>query len=406
MHISIKIFLLLWSLVGRAYCSFGGSHDHSHDHDHSDDPHSGHFCWDISQWGEIFYKEIEIPCSDTNFEMKCRDVPKTVTEEVTDTVCDLELYTECKMREEPMPFSKTEETIEEFEKLSCTMVPEVQQHTKTRPNCRNETKWNCISDWVLNEQGEKVFQKVGNCIPMTWLNCTLEEYQVPFTIMRPNCTSDGTVCWKNCTTVPETKMMPNMECEIKSTTRCERVPRQVTKTITFKECGEEMIETKTAKKVKIPCQKKLHRKQCLLSQDAEEDQDSTPIDEDDASIELVRCADDPPGTEEGRLGVLKPQQRDEVKSESNPIPSYGLPSAPPLQEPVQTYKSVDTLYGAPPAAPREYERYTREYPSQTYQSSYQDAVPANLIRKRAVIKGEDAGSRYPRTTRFQVPGHL
>ena len=73
-----KIFLVFWSLVGRAYCSFGGSHDHSHGHDHSDDPHSGHFCWDISQWGEIFYKEIEIPCSDTNFEMKCRDVPKTV----------------------------------------------------------------------------------------------------------------------------------------------------------------------------------------------------------------------------------------------------------------------------------------------------------------------------------------
>ena len=137
--------------------------------------------------------------------------------------------------------------------------------------------------------------------------------------------------------------------------------------------------------------------------------------------------------------MLKPQQRDEVKSESNPIPSYGLPSAPPLQEPVQTYKNVDTLYGAPPAAPREYDYSSSRYPSQTYQSSYQDAVPANLIRKRAVIKGidlflevlplyhsiyiypnliityyriytlisaEDAGSRYPRTTRFQVPGHL
>ena len=73
---------------------------------------------------------------------------------------------------------------------------------------------------------------------------------------------------------------------IQSTTRCERVPRQVTKTITFKECGEEMIETKTAKKVKIPCQKKLHRKQCLLSQDAEEDQDSTPIDEGMVSFDL------------------------------------------------------------------------------------------------------------------------
>ena len=47
-----------------------------------------------------------------------------------------------------------------------------------------------------------------------------------------------------------------------------------------------MIETKTAKKVKIPCQKKLHRKQCLLSQDAEEDQDSTPIDEGMVSFDL------------------------------------------------------------------------------------------------------------------------
>ena len=50
---------------------------------------------------------------------------------------------------------------------------------------------------------------------MTWLNCTLEEYTVPFTIMRPNCTSDGNVCWKNCTAVPQTKMMPQMGCEVK-----------------------------------------------------------------------------------------------------------------------------------------------------------------------------------------------
>ena len=50
---------------------------------------------------------------------------------------------------------------------------------------------------------------------MTWLNCTLEEYTVPFTIMRPNCSSDGDVCWKNCTTVPDTKMMPQMNCEVK-----------------------------------------------------------------------------------------------------------------------------------------------------------------------------------------------
>ena len=84
------------------------------------------------------------------------NISTQVTETVTDTICDLELYTECKMSEDPMEFTKMEETIETFEKLACKMIPEVEHHTKTRPNCRNETKWNCISDWVLNEKGEKV----------------------------------------------------------------------------------------------------------------------------------------------------------------------------------------------------------------------------------------------------------
>ena len=60
------------------------------------------------------------------------------------------------MRWEPLEYDKMEEIIEEFEKMECTMIPEVEHHTKTRPNCHNETKWNCISDWVLNEKGEKV----------------------------------------------------------------------------------------------------------------------------------------------------------------------------------------------------------------------------------------------------------
>ena len=74
------------------------------------------------------------------------------------------------MNEEPMEYTKMEETIEEFEKLSCTMVPEVENHTKTRPNCRNETKWNCISDWVLNDRGEKVSKYVCRVSIIEYIN--------------------------------------------------------------------------------------------------------------------------------------------------------------------------------------------------------------------------------------------
>ena len=40
-----------------------------------------------------------------------------------------------------------------------------------------------------------------------------------------------------------------------------------------------MINDNFSKRIKIPCQKKIHRKQCLLSKDAEEDQGNNPSDE-------------------------------------------------------------------------------------------------------------------------------
>ena len=41
-----------------------------------------------------------------------------------------------------------------------------------------------------------------------------------------------------------------------------------------------MIEENITKRIKIPCQKKLHRKQCLQD-NAEENQNNTPDDEGD-----------------------------------------------------------------------------------------------------------------------------
>ena len=79
-----------------------------------------------------------------------------LTEDVTDTICDLQLYTDCKMRSDLITFDNTKERVRKFPKIDCIMVPAVEVHNKTRPKCFNETKWNCISDWVLNANGEKV----------------------------------------------------------------------------------------------------------------------------------------------------------------------------------------------------------------------------------------------------------
>ena len=50
---------------------------------------------------------------------------------------------------------------------------------------------------------------------MTWMNCTLETYEEPITIAKPNCTENGDVCWTDCSPVEDEHMVDHIECEVK-----------------------------------------------------------------------------------------------------------------------------------------------------------------------------------------------
>ena len=265
--------------------------------------------------------------------------------EVVDTICDVKLYTECNMRMDVKPYESTEPRINQWAPITCVPEVVVEMHNKTKPVCRNETKWNCISDWVLKPNGEKVarkarcqnngvhlllninifihlmsivfvelyesfviqvFEKVGDCTPMTWMNCTLEQIQVPFTTSKPNCTEGAPICWEDCSPIPDEREVDHFECtvevcrasnmpklthiiissmlsQIKYTayinflllqhiTTCESVPKLVSGTIKYEECWDEMIMEEMIKELKVPCQERLHRKQCLLSQEQGQDE--------------------------------------------------------------------------------------------------------------------------------------
>ena len=50
---------------------------------------------------------------------------------------------------------------------------------------------------------------------MTWMNCTLETYEEPITIAKPNCTENGDVCWTDCSPVEDEHMVDHIECDVK-----------------------------------------------------------------------------------------------------------------------------------------------------------------------------------------------
>ena len=47
-------------------------------------------------------------------------------------------------------------TNENFIPQTCTLDEDLEMHTKKRPECKNVTKQNCVTKWVVKPSGQKV----------------------------------------------------------------------------------------------------------------------------------------------------------------------------------------------------------------------------------------------------------
>ena len=158
------IVLILPALV--AAFPDGSGHHHGDGHDNQ--------CVDISKYSEIKYNISVTDLCSYRTARVCNKKVNTACVAIPEQKCKVVGYAKCASD----VFTKTvnDDGVDRlpFHGKDCYQSgtkPLNENHKK--PECKNVTREQCDSKWVLNAAGEKVWAGNENCVLKTWEECTL-----------------------------------------------------------------------------------------------------------------------------------------------------------------------------------------------------------------------------------------
>jgi len=232
------------------------------------DLHNKEFCVDVSSYQPVVWVEKDAEECHTVFVKKCDKKQENVCADVTETRCEVIPFTECSMGLEPQQFSETKLAPKQFIEKACTQGQKSIPHQKLLPECRNVTKQNCVTLWEKDQYGKQVWAGQEGCEPVTWQECKLVPKDVQFIVPEITCSDKQELWYHEPEEKTDTRMTNTFGCEVKSTTHCIANTRPDCKQITWNECSEVPVTNCNPKSVHVPTQELLHRKKCLLPDEA------------------------------------------------------------------------------------------------------------------------------------------
>jgi hypothetical protein len=234
--------------------------------DKSFDPHSDQFhCVDVSSYEDVNWKEKTCELCDATFPKILTLHKKEICEDVTTLDCNLVGYTDCEM-EMGAVFYKGHDWVDtKLVEQDCVETQTIEMHKKKKSECHDVTKQNCVTKWEVLANGEKVWSGNEDCEPVTWTECKLVEFDMPFKVPVMNCTEKDEIPWKDCQEKQKTQMVSNMTCTPKTKVECLPVVKELCTTIHWTESHQEKIEKcDGSSSTWEPYQEVSHKKKCLL----------------------------------------------------------------------------------------------------------------------------------------------
>jgi len=225
----------------------------------------GDFCSDISIFDDIEYKTSNKRCCDTKMRKKCEQKTEERCEDVTELKCEVVGIPHCSPKPKRIGgLKKCTPVFQDFDMRDCEEVKEAVKHKKKLPECKKVTKNNCLTDWNVDENGNKVWAGTEKCTPVTWEECAIVEKEVDFPTVRTECGVVGNIKWN---TFEETdggnEEHMEITCEIKADLDCKPVTSRSCATVDYDECKMEANHDCRDVTIHEPTQPKKHLKKCL-----------------------------------------------------------------------------------------------------------------------------------------------
>jgi len=252
------LFLTLLSLVA------GGRIPRSADH-HGD----GHDdnCVDISKYGPVLYNESNTEVCSYKMKTECTKRSREVCVTIPITECEVVGYTHC----ENIPTIKTVRddnlASEAFTQQNCVVsdVKKTITEMKKMPVCKNITKQQCDTKWVVNELGEKVWAGNENCQEVTWEDCVLEDRIITQEVDVWECTpATYPISYQTHTVNNVDVSTYNLVCQPRANSVCSHSSEVKCETVEWEDCIDNITPHCFAAGFKVPYQEYDHRLRCSV----------------------------------------------------------------------------------------------------------------------------------------------
>jgi len=227
--------------------------------------HEGLHCWDVSTYLPPDTREEPREKCITEFPKITIDKEEEVCVNHTSVNCTIVGYTECEMTPVKTPYNLTMMMKRNFTRKYCHMQNVTDTHWKKIPECKPVTKQQCITNWVVDGNGNKIWTDNEDCKNVTWNECELKPKPVNFTTLHSNCTRMENETWWDCVKMPNETITYNMTCTPKAALNCTPVVKELCTKVKWMDSYQIAEESCEDKWVDVPYQTRKHRKQCILS---------------------------------------------------------------------------------------------------------------------------------------------
>jgi len=225
----------------------------------------GGHCSDVSFYDHIKYEQEESECCTATNKLICEDKEEEVCVDITEMVCDVNAYADCQVVQEPADApGGCEGGYKNFDMQDCQEKEEREAHIKEVPVCKNVTKNNCVTDWEVDDNGNKVWTGLENCTPVTWEECTIEKKEVDVPTVKTECGVVSQIKYFDYSPKAGGATQVSTHCTPRSTVSCRPVTRTDCINLTYTDCTlNGSGDGCNKQEMFVPKQEKIHQKKCL-----------------------------------------------------------------------------------------------------------------------------------------------
>ena len=210
---------------------------------HPDGEHDDN-CVDNSHYGELKYNVTPKEICTHKVDRVCNKKSEKICIPVLKEKCEVVTFVDCDSKPTATTQRSDQITSEFFATTECKEGGvEVLEEESKIPVCRTLMKQQCDFTWVINNQGERVWNGNENCRNVSWEDCALEDRVITKEVPTYSCNNGDTLPYSSHKVQEEEVISYERTCQPRGVPVCTKNNEEECATVEWEECKDVVLES-------------------------------------------------------------------------------------------------------------------------------------------------------------------